>query len=90
MNLQEFISQKPEFAEKAKRVTSKEDFVSLAEREKIKFGAGCLDKAYEFLCNGGNESGKISDDALESVAGGVSNLGVTAIDLGDGVNYLVN
>lgn len=90
MTLQEFISKKPEFLEKAKRVTSKEEFVELAERERIRFGAGCLDKVYAFVCGGKEETGEISDDALEMVAGGVADLNVTTMDIGDGELALIN
>lgn len=90
MTLQEFINKRPEFVEKAKRTTSKEDFVRLAEREKIKFGSGCLDKVYALICSGREESGEISDDALEIVAGGTGELNATPIDLGDGETILIN
>lgn len=89
MTLQEFISKKPEFVEKASKVTSKEDFVKLAEREKIKFGSGCLDKVYAFICGGKKKDGEISEDALEMVSGGVGDLGVTSVDLGDGEQYII-
>lgn len=90
MTLQEFVSKKPEFVEKAKRVSSKEEFVKLAEREKIKFGSGCLNKVYSFICAGKNETGEISDDSLEIISGGVGDLNVTPMDLGYGEEYLVN
>lgn len=70
MNLKEFKLKKPEFVKEAKGCKSESEFTKLAEKHGIKFGSGCLEKAYNLFCE--PKVGKLSDDDLENVSGGVS------------------
>lgn len=68
MDLQEFKLSKPDFVKEAKWCKDKSEFTRLAEKYGIKFGSGSFEKAYALFC----DTGEISEDALENVAGGVN------------------
>lgn len=66
MKSSEFIKNNPELVERAKKCKTKEDFIILVKKNGIEFEDISLEMAYDFL----HAEDGLSEDALESVAGG--------------------
>ena len=75
MNLKDFFDKNPGLLSQFKKCTSKDDFMSVAQANNIRFGSGKLDEVYEYIKaieDGSEASNSINDDALEMASGGAS------------------
>ncbi len=84
MNLKEFFDKNPGLLTQFKKCTNKDDFMSVAQENNIRFGAGKLDEVYAYVlsASGKNDSSEIDDDALSMASGGARE-GIPTSEIGN-------
>ncbi len=82
MNLKEFFEKNPGLLSQFKKCASKDDFMSVAQENNIRFAAGKLDEVYLYVKSIDKENGnvEVGDDVLSMASGGMATVSIPEIE----------